>query len=69
MRQASHPRTGRSPERNVLFSLRNIRRAPGLAGTLRQFSEIVHETQTDSFIQRNGTVSPWPGSMNVVWDA
>jgi len=53
----------------IIFSLKNIRRAPGPAGTLRQFSETIHETGTDFFVQRNGTVSMWPGSMHVVWDA
>jgi len=53
----------------IIFSLKNVRRAPGAAGTLRQYSDIVYETEVDSFIQRNGTVSPWPGSMHVVWDA
>ncbi|PPQ84052.1 hypothetical protein CVT26_013955, partial [Gymnopilus dilepis] len=53
----------------VIFSLKNVRRAPGDAGSLKRFTEIVHETETDSFVQRNGTVSPWPGSMNIVWDA
>jgi hypothetical protein len=53
----------------VIFSLKNVRRAPGAAGTLKRFTEIVHETPSDSFVQRNGTVSPWPGSMNITWDA
>ncbi|PPQ85481.1 hypothetical protein CVT25_006638 [Psilocybe cyanescens] len=52
----------------VIFSLKNVRRAAGDAGSLKRFTEIVHETETDSFVQRNGTVSPWPGSMNIVFD-
>ncbi|KAF4623505.1 hypothetical protein D9613_002388 [Agrocybe pediades] len=52
----------------VIFSLKNIRRAPGDAGTLKRFEEIVHETPLDNFIQRNGTVSPWPSSMFLVYD-
>lgn len=50
----------------VVFSLKNVRRAPGEAGKLKGFSEIIHETETDFFIQRNGTVSPWPGSLCIV---
>ncbi|KAG5648767.1 hypothetical protein DXG03_000115 [Asterophora parasitica] len=52
----------------VVFSLNNVRRAPGDAGKLHGFSEILHETETDFFIQRNGTTSPWPGSLNIVYD-
>uniref|UniRef100_A0A8H8CDX0 Heme peroxidase n=1 Tax=Psilocybe cubensis TaxID=181762 RepID=A0A8H8CDX0_PSICU len=52
----------------IVFSLKNVRRAAGDAGTLRRFHEIVHETETDVFVQRNGTTSPWPGSMNIVFD-
>ncbi|KDR77934.1 hypothetical protein GALMADRAFT_244901 [Galerina marginata CBS 339.88] len=53
----------------VVFSLKNLRRASGDAGTLRRFNEIVHETESDVFVQRNGTTSPWPGSMYLVFDA
>ncbi|KAG6817061.1 hypothetical protein H0H87_000239 [Tephrocybe sp. NHM501043] len=52
----------------AVFSLKNVRRAPGDAGKLHGFSELVHETETDFFVQRNGTVSPWPGSMYIVYD-
>ncbi|KAF5372301.1 hypothetical protein D9615_009236 [Tricholomella constricta] len=52
----------------AVFSLKNVRRAPGDAGKLQGFSEIIHETETDFFVQRNGTTSPWPGSLNIVYD-
>ncbi|KAG6806626.1 hypothetical protein H0H92_010617, partial [Tricholoma furcatifolium] len=39
----------------AVFSLKNVRRAPGDAGKLHGFSEIIHETETDFYIQRNGT--------------
>jgi hypothetical protein len=52
----------------VVFKLKNVRRAPGDAGKLYKFTEIVNETPTDVFIQRNGTASPWPGSLIVTWD-
>jgi hypothetical protein len=46
-----------------VFSLKNVRRAPGEAGKLKRFTETINETETDFYIQRNGTVSPWPGSI------
>ncbi|KAG6852246.1 hypothetical protein C0991_001607, partial [Blastosporella zonata] len=52
----------------TVFGLKNIRRAPGNAGILRGFTDILHETESDSFIQRNGTVSAWPGSMYLTYD-
>ncbi|KAG6890061.1 hypothetical protein C0992_003159 [Termitomyces sp. T32_za158] len=51
----------------VVFSLKNVRRAPGDAGDLHRLSEILHKTEVDSFVQRNGTIGPWPGSMYIVW--
>jgi len=50
----------------AVFKLKNIRRAPGDAGKLHGFTEIINETETDFFVQRNGKVSPWPGSMIIV---
>lgn len=50
----------------TVFSLKNLRRAPGEAGHLKGFSEIIHETETDFYIQRNGTVNSWPGSLYIV---
>ncbi|KAF9553362.1 heme peroxidase [Agrocybe pediades] len=52
----------------VVFGLKNVRRAPGDAGSLKRITDIVHEAETDSFVQRNGTVTPWPGSMYIVFD-
>ncbi|KNZ76883.1 Psi-producing oxygenase C [Termitomyces sp. J132] len=52
----------------VVFSLKNVRRAPGDPGDLHRFSEILHETEVDFFLQRNGTVNAWPGSMYIVYD-
>ena len=50
----------------AVFKLKNVRRAPGDAGRLHGFTEIIHETETDFFVQRNGKVSPWPGSIVIV---
>ncbi|KAH9481020.1 Psi-producing oxygenase A [Psilocybe cubensis] len=53
----------------VVFSLKNVRRAAGDAGRLRKFTETAYETQTDVYIQRNGTTDYLPGSLNLVYDA
>ncbi|KAF5370929.1 hypothetical protein D9615_009815 [Tricholomella constricta] len=50
----------------AVFRLKNVRRAPGDAGKLHGFVEIIHDTETDFYVQRNGTVSPWPGSLHIV---
>ncbi|KAF8957351.1 heme peroxidase [Flammula alnicola] len=50
----------------VVFKLKNVRRAEGDTGTLKRFSELVNDTDTDFFVQRNGTVGRWPGSMQIV---
>ena len=43
-----------------------MRRAPGDAGRLSGFTEVVNETETNVFIKPNGTTTPWPGSMYLV---
>ena len=53
----------------VIFKLPNLRRAPGPAGQLKRVKQVVHETDIDFFIQRNGTLSRWPTSMQVVVSA
>ena len=50
----------------VVFKLQNVRRAPGDAGRLCGFTEIVNETENNVFIKPNGTTSPWPSSMYLV---
>jgi linoleate 10R-lipoxygenase len=50
----------------AIFSLKNVRRAPGNAGKLKRLTEIINETETDFYIQRNGSVSAWPGSMHIM---
>ncbi|KAF8662084.1 hypothetical protein AX16_001194 [Volvariella volvacea WC 439] len=52
----------------VVFSLKNVRRAPGNAGKLVGFTEVINETETNVFIKPNGTLSSWPGSMYLVYD-
>jgi len=53
----------------AVFQLKGVRRAPGDAGRLHRFTEIINETETDFYIQRNGSASPWPGSMHIVYDS
>jgi hypothetical protein len=50
----------------AVFQLKNVRRAPGNAGRLKRFTEVVHETETDIYLQRNGSTGPWPGSLYLV---
>ena len=50
----------------VVFKLQNVRRAPGDAGRLTGFTEIVNETENNVYIKPNGTTSPWPGPMYLV---
>ena len=50
----------------VIFSLKNIRRAPGDAGRLKKITTIKNETPTYQYVQPNGELSMWPGPMHVV---
>ncbi|KAJ6512310.1 heme peroxidase [Mycena vulgaris] len=50
----------------VVFSLKNVRRAPGIAGRLSGFKTTVNETETNVYLTPYGTTSPWPGSMYLV---
>jgi len=49
----------------AVFKLKNVRRANGAAGKLTGFKEVVNGTETDFYIQRNGWVSSWPGSLHL----
>jgi len=52
----------------VVFKLKNVRRAAGNDGTLAGFKTIVNETETNVYLTPYGTTSPWPGSMNLLYD-
>ncbi|KAF7343790.1 Heme peroxidase [Mycena sanguinolenta] len=52
----------------AVFGLKNVRRAPGDAGRLAGFTQLVNETETKVYITPYGTTSAWPGSMNLVYD-
>ncbi|KAI0079537.1 heme peroxidase [Panus rudis PR-1116 ss-1] len=53
----------------VVFSLPNIRRAPGPAGSMPSFT--VNQLGTDNrmYLTNTGGISPWPGSLIVVYDS
>ena len=47
-------------------SLKNLRRADGTAGYMAQFNVDTFGTETKMYLDNNGNVSPWPGSLTVV---
>jgi len=51
-----------------VFSLRNIRRAPGRSGELNRFTQSIHGVEQRFYLDYNGLVSPWPTSMIVQYD-
>ncbi|KAJ4490906.1 heme peroxidase [Lentinula aciculospora] len=53
----------------VTFSLPNVRRADGNAGRLGGFTVVKDETETNMYLKPNGTLTTWPGSMFLVYDA
>ncbi|KAF9500697.1 heme peroxidase [Pleurotus eryngii] len=48
-----------------IFSLKNLRRAAGDAGVLAGYHDIIRETETNVYVNRDGTTGPWPGSLYV----
>ncbi|KAF7326065.1 Heme peroxidase [Mycena kentingensis (nom. inval.)] len=52
----------------VVFSLKNVRRAPGDMGKIAGFTQTVNETETNVYLTPYGTTSGWPGEMVVQWD-
>lgn len=48
-----------------IFSLKNLRRAAGDAGVLAGYHDIIRETETNIYVNRDGTTGPWPGSLYV----
>ncbi|KAJ6549816.1 heme peroxidase [Mycena capillaripes] len=50
----------------VVFRLKNLRRAPGDAGRLAGFKQVINKTETNVYLTPYGTTSPWPGSMYLV---
>ncbi|KAF5372318.1 hypothetical protein D9615_009241 [Tricholomella constricta] len=52
----------------VVFKLKNLRPAPGDAGKLAGFSEVIRGSESQYYLTRNGAVSTWPGSLHIVYD-
>ncbi|KAJ7833862.1 heme peroxidase [Mycena olivaceomarginata] len=52
----------------VVFSLKNVRPAPGCEGKLAGFKYVFNETETNIYITADGNTSRWPGSMYLVYD-
>jgi hypothetical protein len=50
----------------VVFSLKNVRPAPGCEGKLTAFKYVFNETDTNIYITADGNTSRWPGSMYLV---
>ncbi|KAF8210021.1 heme peroxidase [Mycena galopus ATCC 62051] len=50
----------------VVFSLKNVRPAPGFEGKLAAFKYNFNETETNLYITADGNTSRWPGSMYLV---
>ncbi|KDQ09782.1 hypothetical protein BOTBODRAFT_507785 [Botryobasidium botryosum FD-172 SS1] len=51
-----------------VFSLKNVRRAPGRSGELNRFTQSVHGVEQRLYLDYNGLVSPWPSSMIIQYD-
>ncbi|KIM21654.1 hypothetical protein M408DRAFT_333328 [Serendipita vermifera MAFF 305830] len=52
-----------------VFSLKGLKRGPGSTGVIAKFKSDIHGTETDLYISNKGTVSPFPGSLLVEYDA
>ncbi|TDL26424.1 heme peroxidase [Rickenella mellea] len=52
----------------IIFSLPNLRRAPGPKGVLASFIDRQFETDNRMYVTFTGAWSPWPGSFHVAYD-
>ncbi|TCD62866.1 hypothetical protein EIP91_006272 [Steccherinum ochraceum] len=52
----------------IVFSLKNIRRAPGQAGKMAGFMLNQFGTDNRLYLTDTGNLSPWPGSLTIVYD-
>ncbi|KAJ6589604.1 heme peroxidase [Mycena capillaripes] len=52
----------------AVFTLKNVRRAPGNAGRLARFKSSCNETSVITYLTPDGRTSRWPGSMHLVYD-
>jgi hypothetical protein len=52
----------------VIFSLKNLRRAPGVQGKLASFMDNQEGTPMRLFLDPTGAMTPWPGQLMVAYD-
>lgn len=52
----------------VIFSLKNLRRAPGSDGHLSSFKDLAQGTPMRLYTDEKGKMTPWPLSMVVAYD-
>jgi len=52
----------------VIFSLKNLRRAPGIQGRLASFMDNQEGTPMRLFLDPTGAMTPWAGQLMVVYD-
>jgi cytochrome P450 len=52
----------------AIFSLKNVRRAPGQSGRLKGYTQDLHGTKQHMYINAKGMVTPWPASMVLQYD-
>ncbi|KAH8099451.1 heme peroxidase [Cristinia sonorae] len=52
----------------IVFSLKNVRRAPGAAGKMAGFMLNQFGTDNRLYLTDTGNLSPWPGSLTIVYD-
>ncbi|EJC98652.1 heme peroxidase [Fomitiporia mediterranea MF3/22] len=53
----------------IIFSLPNVRRAVPPAGVCASFNLNQFETDNKMYLSSTGNVTPWPGSLQIVYDA
>ncbi|KAG8925416.1 hypothetical protein FRC02_009696 [Tulasnella sp. 418] len=51
-----------------IFSLKNLRRGPGISGYLNRFKQDVHGTEQYLYVNAKGQAGPWPASMVLLYD-
>jgi len=53
----------------AVYAYNNIRRAPGISGKLKRFTEGTNVQYRHAYLDSRYLVSPWPSSLTVQFDA
>ncbi|KAF9454341.1 linoleate diol synthase [Macrolepiota fuliginosa MF-IS2] len=53
----------------AIYAYNNVRRAPGQSGKLKRFTERSHPQYHFAYLDRNQSISPWPTSLTIQYDA